>query len=157
MPQEASGDVQRVADELEIRNLVARYSNAVAARDEKAWAETWTADAVWKIGGSETVGRDQIVSTWLGLMDMFETVVQVGHSGEVDVQGDTATGRWMLSELGWGRDGGASSHTVGLYEDTYRRTDAGWRFAERRFNFLHMGPPDLSGRVFPHPSNRKKT
>ena len=32
----------------EIRNLVARYADAVSRRDEKAWAETWTEEKTRK-------------------------------------------------------------------------------------------------------------
>ena len=35
-----------VADELAIRELVARYADAVARRDDDAWAATWTEDAL---------------------------------------------------------------------------------------------------------------
>ena len=37
--------------------------------------------------------------------------------------------------------------------DRYRRTDAGWRFAERSFHIVYMGPPDLTGLLVGHPAS----
>src|SRR5260370_16602834 len=41
--------LQAVEDELSIRNLVARYTDAVNQRDLAAFRQLWTDDAVWEI------------------------------------------------------------------------------------------------------------
>ena len=119
---------RRVADELAIRDLVARYADAVAQRDAQSWSDTWTR-----------------------LMDSFEFVVQIPEYGSVEVQGEHATGRWTIRELGWPRQGGPTA-TLGLYRDAYRCKQGEWRFCERRFQLLYMGPPDLSGKLFGLPA-----
>ena len=45
-------ELRRVADELEIRALVARYADAVTDNAGQAWIETWTEDGRWTIGGT---------------------------------------------------------------------------------------------------------
>jgi ketosteroid isomerase-like protein len=140
-----------VRDELEIRNLVARYSDAVARRDEKAWGDTWALDGEWKLGPNQATGRDDIVKLWTGMMKIFRFVTQFPASGMIEVSGDVATGRWRVLELGWPVQGDAAS-TIGVYEDRYRRTEEGWRFASRDFSIVYMGAPDLTGHLIGDPS-----
>ena len=47
-----------VADDLAIRDLVYRYSDAVCRRDQVAWSATWAEDGVWQLPGApRTEGR----------------------------------------------------------------------------------------------------
>jgi uncharacterized protein (TIGR02246 family) len=141
-----------VADELAIRDLVARYADAVAQRDSQAWADTWADDASWILGPtSRADGRKEIVRTWTRLMDSFEFVIQIPEYGSVEVQDGQAFGRWTIRELGWPKQGDPTA-TLGLYRDAYRCDEGTWRFSERRFQFVYMGPPDLSGKLFGLPS-----
>ena len=142
---------QELRDELEIRNLVARYSDAVGRRDEKTWGATWATDGVWKVGPITATGRGEIVATWTRLMDTFRFVTQHPTSGVVEISGGDATGRWQVLELGWPASGDPTS-TIGVYEDRYHRTDEGWRFASRAFHIVYMGAPDLTGHLLGDPS-----
>ena len=151
MSEEKAG-IQELRDELAIRDLVARYSEAVDRRDEKASAETWAEDGIWNVGPSHATGREAVVKTWSGLMELFRFVTQMPQSGFIELDGNHARGTWQVMELG-GPHQGDPSCTLGVYDDRYRRTDAGWRFAERSFHFVYMGPPDLSGRLIGHPSS----
>lgn len=144
-------EVRAMRDELEIRSLIARYSDAVGRRDEKVWAGTWAADGVWKVGPNHSTGRDEIVKTWSGLMDLFRFVTQMPTSGMVTVSGDEGTGRWNVLELGWPVAGNPTC-TIGIYEDVYRRSEEGWCFASRDFHIVYMGAPDLTGMLIGDPS-----
>ncbi len=150
MSNEAA-QIQALKDELAIRNLVARYSDAVGRRNEDAWAATWTEDGVWNVGFVKASGRANVVKAWSGLMDHFRFVTQMPQSGFVEIDGDEARGTWHMMELGWPGQGDPTC-TFGIYEDRYRRTDQGWRFATRDFHILYMGAADLRGRLFGHPS-----
>jgi hypothetical protein len=135
---------RRLADELAIRNLVARYADAVSQADEGAWIGTWAEDGRWTIAGTTSEGHDGLLHTWHGLMGLFERVVQLPQSGIVELAGDRASGRWQMVEIG--RTGtGSASMTLGSYRDEYRRVDSVWRFDHRRFDFVYTGPPDLTG------------
>ena len=133
----------RTEDELAIRSLVARYADAVNRGDAHAWGENWAEDGVWEIFGNPIQGRDAVVAAWSGAMAGFEFVVHLVHSGLVEVGDGSATGRWVLSELGR-TTSGERMLLAALYHDAYRREPAGWRFASRRLEVLYQGPPDLT-------------
>ena len=131
-----------VASEFAIRNLVARYSEAVTRRNEARFAETWAEDAQWHIIGNHATGRDDIVALWKKLIAGFPFIAQLLHGGHIEVDGDTARGGWTITEVGQGVDGSAL-YSLGLYRDEYCCRDGVWRFANRTFEALYMGPPDL--------------
>ena len=64
-----------------------------------------------------------------------------------DVDGDDAEGRAYLVELNVTADG-ERVVLVGWYDDSYRRTPNGWRYASRSLQQLYRGAPDLSGTFF---------
>jgi len=140
----AVDEQRRLVDELAIRNLVARYADAVSQADERAWIGTWASDGSWTLGGTTSEGHDALLQTWRGLMGLFERVVQLPQSGLIELAGDRASGQWQMVEIGRTKSG-SPTVTLGSYRDAYRRTDSGWRFDSRRFDFDYTGPPDLSG------------
>lgn len=137
-------ELRRVSDELAIRQLVARYADAVTRNDGKLWIETWTQDGRWTLGGNTSTGHSELLATWTNLMALFEKVVQLPQHARIEITDDRAIGTWGMIELGRTATG-TPSVSFGSYEDVYRRTDSGWRFSERRFDFHYTGPPDLSG------------
>ena len=140
--------LRRVADELEIRKLVARYADAVTAVDGDAWVDTWAVDGSWTIGGGTSTGHEALLATWKHLIGFFEIVIQLPQHALLDIEGDRGTGHWRVIEMGRAKDDGPPSITLGSYTDVYRREAAGWKFAERRFDFSYSGAPDLSGHWF---------
>lgn len=142
----------KVADELEIRSLVAAYADGVNRRDADAWSATWADDGTWTLMGMEVTGRDKLVPFWKGAMGTFDWVLQLIHSGTVDITGDRATTRFYLSEAGQTTKGDRT-YMIGVYHDVLVRTPGGWRFQERHFSPLYQGPPDLSGNAIPFPSD----
>jgi hypothetical protein len=150
MSDATQGDQTQLRDELEIRKLVARYSDAVARSDADAWGATWAEDGEWLIMGQPTKGRDQVVALWKNLMAGFSFVVQLSSGGIIEIQGPRASGRWYITEQGQGLDGTATL-TIGVYNDEYCRVGDEWRFLRRRFDPLYMGPPDLTAKPFPLP------
>lgn len=139
-----TGDRERMADELAVRRLVDRYADAVTRANEADWIATWADDGCWRIGGTESHGHRDLLATWRKLMGLFEKVLQLPQTGLIDLTSDTGTGRWTVVEVGRTLDGN-SAVTLGCYHDVYRRSETGWKFAERRFEFDYTGPPDLSG------------
>ena len=135
----------QLRDERAIRTLVARYCHAIAERDDEAWAATWAEDGEWLVLGASVHGRGAILAHYRKLVVPVRWVVQVAHDGIVEVEGDTASGRWLILEwLQW--DDGRGGQNVGRYRDRYvRGHDREWRFARRRFHPTYLGPADLSG------------
>ena len=141
----------KLADEMAIRDLVARYADAVNRRDADAWVALWARDCEWHILGNPMTGRDDVLALWRSLMEGFSFVIQVIYSGTIELDGDEATGCWYLCEIWKGPDGSAGM-TVGVYRDRYVREEDMWRFRRRRFDILYMGPPDLSADTQPFPT-----
>jgi uncharacterized protein (TIGR02246 family) len=133
-----------VADELAIHSLVARYCHAIAERDDDAWANTWATDAEWTVLGQTLNGRDAILAHYRSIVAGFHWVVQVTTNGLIEVEGDEASGRWLVTETLQSNDGRPGLN-VGRYRDRYRRdADGAWRFARREFQSSYFGAPDLT-------------
>jgi hypothetical protein len=147
----------------EIRDLVARYSDAVNRRDEKAWTATWAEEGCWQLLGQTKTGRAEVVAFWLELMPHVPWVLQLPSFGVIELDDDltTASGRWYINEISKRPSG--PGLTIGVYHDSYvckgRKGRAGrdgresgvWCFAHRRFDVVYSGPPDLSGKESPYP------
>ena len=134
-------DLQAVADRVEIEALRAEYTDAAMMRDYDRFASLFTHDAAVRIpdAGIELSGRAQIRTGIERMQGGWEFFVQTTHPGPLQVDGDTATGRAYLSELGRLRDGtSVLNHAV--YHDRYRRTGDGWRFTERVYEISTSTP-----------------
>jgi uncharacterized protein (TIGR02246 family) len=131
----------------ELHDLVARYSDAVCRRDETVFAATWAEDALWQLPGMPlTEGREAIVALWLSVMERFPFVIQRMNNGTVELSGDSASGRWYLSEHIAADDGGIMIN-VGVYQDRYVRRGGAWQFAERHFSMLYHERREASENV----------
>ncbi len=132
-------------DDRAIRDLVARYCHGIAEKDDKAWADTWAEDGEWVVLGSTVRGRDAIFAHYKNLISGVSWVVQYASDGIVEVDGDTATGRWQIVEwLQWGN--GTGGQNIARYRDDYVRcSDGRWRFKRRALTPTYFGPTDLAG------------
>jgi len=141
----------KLQDELAIRDLVARYADAVNRHAEEDWAATWAPDGVWKMMGNTLEGRDAVVGMWRGAMGFFSFVVQLIHSGTVEIEGETARGRFYLTEMGH-TAAGDKMLTIAVYHDELAKIDGHWLFTRRQFEPLYQGGPDLNGKAIPYKS-----
>jgi uncharacterized protein (TIGR02246 family) len=139
----------KLADELAIRGLVARYCHAIAERDDAAWAATWADDGAWVVLGQEVRGRAAVLAHFQKLVSAARWVVQVATDGWIELAGDSASGRWQIRESIQTQDGRAWLN-LGIYRDRYvRGSDGAWRFARRDLSGSYFGPPDLSAESRP--------
>jgi uncharacterized protein (TIGR02246 family) len=131
-----------VADELAIRNLLARYGDAASRRDADAWIALWAPDCVWDLGGGRvTRGHDETLSLWRSSIAKYPWVVQVPASGFVEEVDGEVRGTWYVLELNHVQDGSGVMH-LGHYRDTYTKVDGAWRFASRAFHLVYRGAMD---------------
>lgn len=145
-------DVQQLIDENAIRDLAARFTAAVNRGDSKSLGDLFTEDGEWLVPGMPTTaGREAAAQRIDGLRTTFVNLIQLLHSGHVDLDGDRATAEWYLSETARDADGNAVAFT-GVYQDDLVRGPAGWRFVRRSFTFLYRGKAELQGRWYPHPA-----
>ena len=146
-----SNTTASVTDELAIRNLIARYADAVNCSDAEAWGNTWAEDGFWSLLGFELTGREGIVGFWQQAMSGFEFAIMMNNQSSVEIDGDTATGRTYLSEYTRDKEGNKGM-ALGIYKDQYIKVDGEWLFKSRIHHMMYQGPEDLSGNYAPVPA-----
>ena len=130
----------------EIRTLLARYSDGVCRFDAEQWASTWAIDAVWEMGPMTKTGRDEISTSWQGMLTRLDGVIHAYLNGwaDLDKEAGTGTGRWYVIEH-FKRPGEDPMTMYGYYDDEYCLENGQWKFARRALNRIYYGPPDMSG------------
>ncbi len=123
------------SDEQAIIRLINHYSDAVFRRDASDWGACWTDDSVWHLMGTAVQGKAAIVGLWEQAMAGFAFVAFFAQPGQIEVQGDRATGRVWTHEVLEMPDG-TITRPVGRYDDVYVKQDGRWLFAERRYQML---------------------
>jgi ketosteroid isomerase-like protein len=143
-----------LAAQLEIHNLTASFTGAVNRGASADLARLFTADGAWYVPGlAPVVGHAAIAAQLDGLLGRFTRLIQLTHSGTVEVGGDRASAVWYISERAQD-EAGTTYEFTGVYSDDLTRTEAGWRFRERRFDFLYRSKSNAPGKWYPHPRHR---
>ena len=138
-------DLEQVADELAIRRVVDTFCDGVNSRDSALWGSVWDDEgATFCLSGTERAGKAAIVAGFVDGIAAYDLLVQVAPNGRVEIDGDTATGRWYILEIGRLRNG-SSSQQVALCHDLYRRTADGWRLRRREVERIYRGDAALAG------------
>ena len=139
-------DLQAIADRLEIEALRGEHADAAKMGDDERFASLFTQDAVWAMPdvNVELVGREEIRTGYQRLADGWEFFVQNSHAGVIQLDGDTASGRDYIFEIGRQRDG-RSVVNYALFHDRYQRTPDGWRFSERVYEVKYLDTTPLAG------------
>ena len=143
-----------IADELAVRALLDRYTDAVNRRDWDAYRACWTDDAVWELHAPVNQRKEGIdaimaeVQHAVGAMDFF---FQMPHAVVVTLDGDRATARVSLQEVGRAREGaeplpGATGMTIyAMYHDEVVRVGGAWRFKQRTYDVASFAPHGPEG------------
>ncbi len=128
--------LQRLADRVELNDLVVRYANAIDTRNFERLDTVFTADAYIDyraMGGID--GPYLTVKAWLPqALQSFPGYMHMVGNAEFDIQGDRATGRVACfnPRVVPQPDGGTDTMFLGLwYLDEYVRTANGWRMSRR--------------------------
>jgi ketosteroid isomerase-like protein len=139
-------DMQAIADRVEIEALRGELTDAIMMHDYDRAASLFTQDGVVRMPNVpvEIEGREQIRAGVERLQTLLECFVQTTHPGMIRLEGDTASGRAYISELIRFRDG-RSDLNYAIYHDRYRRTQDGWRFAERVYEVRYLDTTPLAG------------
>ncbi len=101
---------------------------------------------------AELVGPQEIRAWGERVPDLVDYLVQTTHPGTIRLDGDTASGRAYLQELGHARDG-RSELNYAIYHDRYQRTGDGWKFTERVYEVRYRDTTPLA-RAAPGARNR---
>ncbi len=137
-------DLQRLVDDHAIRALTASYTDAINRSDVDDIAPVYDDEAVFTMmDRPSVVGRTAILDTLRATVARYELVMQLVHSGVVQVDGDRARARWQITELQIMKDG-QRRLVAGRYEDEHVRRSDGWKFSRRTFTARYLGDVDLS-------------
>lgn len=140
-----------LADEHAIRTLTASYTDAINRAAVDDIAAVYDDEAVFTMmDRPSVVGRTAILETLRATVARYQLVMQLLHSGVVQIDGDRARARWQITELQIINDGN-SRFVAGRYEDEHVRRDDGWKFARRTFTARYLGAPDLTSGALPDP------
>ena len=139
-------DFQAIANLVEIEALRGEYTDAAMMRDYDRIASLFTPDGALRMPNipAELVGPEEIRAWGARVPAMVDYLVQTTHPGTIQLDGDTATGRAYLQELGRLRDG-RSELNYAIYHDRYRRTTDGWKFTERVYEVRYHDTTPLTG------------
>jgi len=145
-------DIQTIVDRVEIEALRGEFSDAVMMREYDRVASLFTSDGVWRMPHipAELEGPEAIRAWGKRVPDFVDFLVQNSHPGLIRLDGDDASGRTYISELGRARDG-RSGLNYAIYHDRYRRTGDGWKFSERVYEVRYEDFTPLAGSV-PQPA-----
>jgi ketosteroid isomerase-like protein len=133
-----------------IRQLHARYTDAVWRKDYDAFGDCFTEDAEWRISGMVLRGRVEIVDTIEQLMSRFRRVLVTLRTPILEVGNGRASGRTYLTEQSVSSDGRAYG-PIGIYYEHFVDQGDRWRFSWRLFQTHYTGSPDMSGTLFDNP------
>jgi ketosteroid isomerase-like protein len=130
----------RMLDEAAIRNTTARFADAAIRADYKGFASLWAEDGEWAVGKpfeARAKGVNDIVSMLRHLWDGKEFLVQFALPGAIEINGDDATARCVCHEAARG-SGGVYYRNHGVFFDRLRRSDDGWVFTNRTYQYLWL-------------------
>jgi SnoaL-like protein len=133
--------LSNVDDLMEIHQLLARYAVTITKGDIDGLLAVFTPDGTYSAFGD------------VFTLDVFPKMVAAAPKGlfltgtavvDVDEGGDSGTGTQPLCFI----DHATHDMRIGYYNDTYLRTEAGWRLRTRKMTFIRRSGVHDSGR--PH-------
>jgi ketosteroid isomerase-like protein len=139
-------DFQAIADRVEIEALRGEFTDAAMQRDYDRLASLFTPDGALRMPNipAELTGQEQIRTWGRRVPEVVDFLVQNTHPGSVRLDGDTASGRAYMHEVGRARDG-RSGLNYAIYHDRYQRTSDGWKFTERVYEVRYEDTTPLTG------------
>ena len=126
-----------------IRQLHARFVDAVARKDAEDFGACFAEDGEWKIATMHMRGRAEVQAAFGRLLGACARVQIIASPPILEVDGDTAIGRLYVTEITKMLDG-SSAMTIGGYFDRYVEEGGRWRFRWRHFALHYRGPIDFS-------------
>lgn len=137
--------------EAQIRQLHARYVDAVWRKDMDAFVRCFMPDAEWRVAGQIFAGHDQIRAFMQSVFDRFTQIVMTFRTPILDVGEGWANGRTYVTEQNKLIAPGQTLAPMGVYYERFVETVDGWKFQWRLFHTTYFGPLDLSGQFFDGP------
>jgi ketosteroid isomerase-like protein len=141
------------SDQEQIRNLIGLFTDAVNRVDVEAFTSVWTPEATWIIdppAGVTIADAREEIAAGMGqaLPALWSSFIQSISGAAIGVDGDRATARVYVAELGIHRERGPERN-LGVYDDALERTAEGWRFRLRHYHYLYIDNSPVTGQIAP--------
>jgi SnoaL-like protein len=136
-------DQSRLADIVEIEQLLARYAVGMTKDDIDAVIDVFTPD-----GSYSAFGATYPLADFPALVAAAPKGLFLVGTPAIELDGDAGTGEQPLCFV----DQSDHAMRIGWYTDTYRRTERGWRLHTRSMTFLRRSGSRDSGK--PHDPTR---
>lgn len=133
-----------IAADFGIRQLHARFVDAVWRQDADEFAACFTADGLWKIAGMDVRGRAALADACRMMLGRCKRIHLIVGLPILQADGDGVIGRINMTEFSTMQDD-STAMTIGWYHDRYIEEEGRWRFLTRHWSFKYRGPPDLTG------------
>ena len=131
-----------------IARLKYRYLRTLDTKRWDEFAECFVPEATGDYNGLVFDDRDALVSYMRENLGVGRLTLHQAHHPEIDVDGDTATGRWYLQDKVIVPEFSFMLEGAAFYDDRYVRTADGWRLAHtgyRRTFEMTYNLADLPG------------
>jgi hypothetical protein len=144
--------LQQFMDEASIRNTIARFADSATRADLEMFRTVWADDGEFIIGeaphGQHSKGADENVSLLRKLRTGKEFFVQFALPGVIVIDGDEATTRTFVHESARGPgEKYYRNHCIAF--DRLQRSEDGWVFKSRSFQYLWLDTGPFAGNGFP--------
>jgi ketosteroid isomerase-like protein len=128
-----------------IQQLMNRYSEGACRRDWPQMMATFTADGEWLVPERDMAlhGHAQIAPAMAAFVAQMDYFVQLNSAAVIEVEGDRATARSVIREVGKFAASDIALEVLGHYTDDLVRTAEGWKFARRTYKGLGLHRFDL--------------
>jgi len=141
-------DLARI--DAQVRQLHARYTDAVWRKDAASFAACFTPEGEWRISGMVMRGREEIAATIERILGRMHRVLFSYGQTVIDHVAGELRGRVMVNEqIAWAD--GKTNISIGRYFERYGERDGQLLFDWRLFELHYRGPADLSGDWYEHP------
>lgn len=139
-----------VEAECAIRQLHARYADAVWRKDIDAFGNCFAEDCEWRVAGSIMRGRSQIMEAMRDVFPRYNRILMTFRTPILQVGDGVASGRTYVSENSQFADG-TPFGPIGIYFEHFVDEGDQWRFKWRLFQTHYASTPDLAGSFFDVP------
>ena len=135
-------------DEQAIRNLAAKFADATTIADHKEFKTLWKPDGVFTINqpaNTTKTGIEAISALIMDLRDSKDFFVQFVHSGIIEIDGDTATARFIIHEVGQG-PGEKYYSNYGVFNDKMEKINDKWVYTSRVYDYMWIDTGAFAGK-----------
>lgn len=146
-------NLAELLDRIELEELRYDYCRHLDSESWDQWLALFTDDVVYDATGVPGLdvyeGKDaleEFVEDFISSASRYST--HHAFHPVIDIDGDEATGRWVLDEVSV-RPDGTVVWMQGVYRDEYRRVDGEWKFAKVSTSIEALASSEDIGVQFP--------